>query len=209
MGAVIVAFVAALPLLGAINDVPDAPVVVVYPLTATGNVPKGVGENLATAIGSDLASLGGVVVRPYTPGTQRTDYLVAAQKEGADYYVTGFLTPLGSEMSLVEQVVSTRSGSIVYSTTAFARTYADAIGPVPTLRDAIVHHAGRGFAQLDAPPPPPPSAEPIGSNGRIDISKALKRRHKGKASPAPSPSASAVASSSPGAAPTAATPPPH
>ncbi len=185
----LLATVAAIPLLGAVNDAPQAPTVVVYPLTTTGSVPKQIGENLATAIGSDLASLGGVVVKPYVPGTQRSGFLTAAQGQGADYYITGYVTPLGSEMSLVEQVVSTRSGSIVFSTTAFARTYADAVGPVPTLRDAIVHHAGRGFAELDAPPPSP-TPEPIGSNGGFNLTKALKHHRKGAATPAPSPSIS-------------------
>ena len=86
---------------------------------------------------------------------------------------------------MVEQVVSTRSGSIVYSTTAFAKTYADAVGPADALRQAILRHAGRGLAFLDAPPPTA-SPEPIANAGGVNISKAFGRHHKGATAPAAS-----------------------
>jgi hypothetical protein len=188
--------VAAIPLLGAAELGLAAPIVVVYPLTATGDVgsPQ-TGANIATALANKLASLGGITVKPFVSGTTRQQFLTAALSENADYYITGYLTPLGSEVSVLEQVVSTRSGSIVYSTTAFAKTYADAIGPADNLREAILHHAGRGMASLDAPPPSP-SAEPIvNSGGNVNIMKAFSRKRKATpsatGSPAPAPQAAA------------------
>ncbi len=169
------------------------PIVVVYPLTPTGaSGSSDVGANLATAISTKLVSLGGIVVKPYAPGTARADYLSAALTQGADYYVTGYLTALGSEVSLVEQVVSTRSGSIVYSTTALARTYSDAIDPAVDLREAILRHAGRGLAALDAPPPPSPSPE-ANSNGHGVGLNPFKAFAHHKPTPAPSHAPAVVA----------------
>ena len=181
-----VMLMAALPLLGATGIDPEMPVVVVYPLTTTGDVgPADTGSNIGTAIANKLVQLGGLTVKPFIAGTARAQYLTAADSQGADYYITGYVTPLGSEVSVVEQVVSTRSGSIVYSTTAFARTYADAVGPAVTLREAILRHAGRGLAFLNAPPPTA-SPEPIANAGGVNISKAFGRHRKGAPAAAPS-----------------------
>ncbi len=196
----LVAVLAALPLLGASELGLAAPVVVVYPLTVTGSVASAdTGSSVATAIANKLVELGGITVKPYVAGTPRQQYLTAAVAQDADYYITGYITPLGSEVSVVEQVVSTRSGSIVYSTTAFARTYADAVGPTDLLREAILHHAGRGMASLNAPPPSPSPAA-LGSNGGVNISKAFGRHRKGApaaaTSPSPGPAGASTASGS-------------
>ncbi len=197
----LVLLVAALPLLGAAELGLAAPVVVVYPLTATGDTGSAdTGSSVGVAIANKLVELGGITVKPYLAGTTRAQYLTAAVTQNADYYITGYITPLGSEVSVVEQVVSTRSGSIVYSTTAFARTYADAVGPADLLRQAILHHAGRGMASLDAPPPSA-SPEPIAGKNGVNISKAFGRRRK--ATPAPAASAApAVAGPASAATPT-------
>jgi hypothetical protein len=190
----------ALPLLGAAFDL-GTPVVVVYPLTATGDVgATDTGSNIGTALANKLVQLGGLTVKPFIAGTARAQFLTAADSQGADYYITGYITPLGSEVSVVEQVVSTRSGSIVYSTTAFAKTYADAVGPADALREAILRHAGRGMAYLNAPPPTA-SPEPIADAGGVNISKAFGRHHKG--------AAAATASAQPQAAAAAASPAAH
>ncbi len=105
----------ALPLFGAAPAGYAPPVVVVYPLTTSGATTKNdAGADIAVLLANRLAQLGGLTVKPYTPGTQRADYLSAALKEGADYYVTGFLAPVGAEVSIIVQVVSTSSGTIVY-----------------------------------------------------------------------------------------------
>ena len=193
----ILALALALPLPAAAQALP-APVVVVYPLASGNGAVDQTGENLATAISTKLIALGGLDVKPFLPGTTRPDYLTAALKLGADYYVTGFLTPLGAEVSLVEQVVSTHSGSIVYSTTALAHTYADAIAPADLLRGAILHHAGRGLAQLDAPAPSP-TPQTVGQNGGVNLTQALRHHRKTAPSPAsPVPAGSPVSVARPG-----------
>jgi hypothetical protein len=195
-----------LGLLGAAPDAYGAPSVVVYPLTVSGgNDPGGeLGSNIAVLISNKLADLGGLVVKPYVPGTARAQYLDAAIKQGADYYVTGYLTPVGGDVSMIVQVVSTNSGSVVFSTTAIARTYADAVGQADVVRQAILRHAGRAYAAIDAPAPAPTATKAdLTDNGNVDLTKALGRHKRGgaPASPAPGTSPAPGASSAPGASP--------
>lgn len=175
-------FVVAIPLLGALGTLP-APVVVVYPLTMSGGNDAQSGSNIAILYSTKLTQLGGIDVKPFTPGTDRPQYLSAAQALGADYYVSGFITPIGgTEVSIVTQLVSAVSGTVVYSATTLATTYADAGSEAETLHDVILAHARRGLAQLDAPKPTA-SPTPLG-NGGIDVGKVLGRH--AHATPAPS-----------------------
>lgn len=169
-------FTFVLPLLGAGFA---APSVVVYPITSTGASDPTTGGNIALVIATKLTELGGILVKPPTPGTTRASYLDAALALGADYYVSGFLSPLGADNSLVTQVVSTQSGSVVYSTTTNVRTYGDAIAQADVIRTAILRHAGRGLAAFDAPPTTPaasPSA--LVRNGNVNLSNVLRKRSK-------------------------------
>jgi hypothetical protein len=191
-----------LPLLGALATSP-APVVVVYPLTASGNGEAEAGSNIAILYSTKLIQLGGIDVKPYTPGTARADYLSAAQNLGADYYVSGFVTALGgTEVSIVTQLVSTASGSVVYSATTLATTYADAATEADVLHDVILAHASRGYA-LEAPQPSA-SPTPLGKGG-IDVGKVL--RHRSRATPLPSASPASASLASSGTLPASAAPP--
>jgi hypothetical protein len=189
-------FLGALPLLGAAPSGYPPPIVVVYPLTLTSTATSSdAGSNIALLLATKLGQLGGITVKPFTPGTERPLYLENAIKESADYYVTGFLTPLGSEVSMISQVVSTHSGSVVYSTTITARTYADAAGQADLLHDAIIRHAGRGLPALDAPPPAPSSSpsSDVSSSG-VNLTKALRRHQRTTPAESPAPSQVALAS---------------
>jgi hypothetical protein len=185
----LLACLCAVTLLGASTNALPQPTVVVYPLTQTGGMAADAGSNIAILLATKLEQLGGITIKPYTAGTLRPQYLENALKEDADYYITGFLTPVGSEISMISQVVSTHSGSVVFSTTIAARTYADAAGQADLLHDAILRHAGRGLAALDAPPPPPSSTpEPSANSGGVNILKALGHHEKSTAAPSPAPS---------------------
>jgi hypothetical protein len=178
--------IAALPAVAAINTLPP-PVVVVYPLLSGGNADPQAGGRLAILFASRLSTAGGITVKPATPGTPRAQYLDAARALGADYYVTGYLTPLGDEVSLVDQLVSTYSGIVVWSNTAQVRTYDEAAGQANLLRDAILRHAGRTLAALDQPAPlPSTTSTPAGNSG--NLSHLFSKRPK----PTPAPPKPAI-----------------
>jgi len=148
------------PLLGATTPVMiNAPVVVVFPLVASQGLAPDVGSSISLVLASQIAELGGVNVKPAPPGTQQADFLATARKLGTDYYVTGFVSPLGDQVSVVEQLVSTKSGAVVWSNTVQLAVYGDARASGTQLHDAILQYAGRGFSTLDqaqvVPTPPP------------------------------------------------------
>jgi len=194
LGVLALAFFGFVPFMGAYTSAP--PVVIVYPLTVGSGANPESGSNIAVLLAQGLAQHG-VTVKPAPPGTQRADYLTVAQAAGADYYVTGFLTALGDEVSMVLQAVSTSSGSIINSTTTVVKTYAEAAGQAPSLADAILRHSGRALAQLDEPKAvdsatPQPSRSDKGNEANLNGLGGIFH-HKPKAAPSPGPGTLALA----------------
>lgn len=187
--------------LGAISpSLLPPPLVVVYPLTVNGDAQKDSGERLAVMFAQQLAD-NGIKVVPPVPGTQRADFLTSARKLGCDYYITGFITPLGAEVSVVEQVVSTSSGTVVASNSVQFLTYSDANGQGALLGQMIHEHAERALASLQENPHPSATAEPKDSP-EANLSK-LGGLFKRKPKPTPSPSAPPDAGPTPTPTPTA------
>ena len=178
------------------------PLVVVFPLTVNGGAIQDSGERLAVMFAQQLSD-SGIKVVPPTPGTQRADFLTSARKLGCDYYVTGFVTPLGSEVSVVEQVVSTSSGTVVASNSVQFLTYADAAGQGSLLAQMIQSHAERALASLQENPQPSATPEPKGSD-QANLNKLGGLfHHKAKATPAPSAAPDAIVTSTAVPTPTA------
>jgi TolB-like protein len=183
------------------------PVVVVYPFTVSGPTDPEAGGRLAVLFATELAQEGGLNVKPATPGTDRAHFLSAAVALGADYYVTGFVTPLGDEVSLVDQIVSTYSGIVVWSDTKQIRTYEEAAGQADLIRAAILRHAGRTLAQLDEPAPKATTTPPPTTTKNSGNFLGLFGR-KPKATPAPAASGTPVPGNQPPAAGATRPPPP-
>lgn len=164
------------------------PSVMVYPFSANGStLDREASSRLATIIATQMANTGRVSVIAAPPGTERKDYLTAARRAGADYYVAGFISPLGDGVSVVEQVVGTGSGIVLYSNTAQLSTYADAAGQGDNLALFVAQHANRGLAAIGTPPPAPsPSAQPTQA-AQANLGKLFGRRRR--ATPTPKPSA--------------------
>ncbi len=193
--ALVSVFLSCMPLAaGAAPQIFTPPVVVVYPFTVSGSaMSPQVGGDVALLIANKLDALGGLDVKPFTPGTERPDYLTAAEKQNADYYVAGFLTPIGAEVSLIVQVVSTYGGTVEWSSTSTIRTYNDAVAQADGIHDAILRHAERSLASLGAPPPPS-TPEPTGKDAAgFSLNRILGRKHHEVTAPEPSASPKAVA----------------
>jgi len=190
-----------LPLVaGAQSTLAIKPSVIVYPFVATGSsVDREASSRLATLIATQMANTGKVTVIPPPPGTERKDYLDVARAQRADYYVSGFISPLGAGVSLVEQVVSAGSGIVIFSQSTQINTYAEAAGQGDDLAQFIAAHANRSLAGIGTPPPQA-SPTPVASGGpQANLNNLFNRRKK--SAPAPKPTASpAPAASAPAAA---------
>jgi TolB-like protein len=178
-------------------DLSVKPSVVVYPFTPNGSALNSeTSSRLATIIATEMANTGKVTVIPPTPGTERKDYLTAARAVGADYYIAGFISPLGNGVSMVEQVVGVTSGIIVYSNTGQLTTYADAAGQGDQLAIFVSQYANRGLAAIGTPPPAPSPTPPAAGAGEANLG-ALGRLFGRKRQPAASPTPKPIISPTP------------
>ncbi len=142
------------------------PAVVVYPFTTSNSgVDREAASRLATIIATEMANTRKVTVIPPPPGTERKDYLTVARANAADYYIAGYVTPLGDGVSIVEQVVGTTSGIVVYSKSAQLQTYADVAGQGDDLAQFLSNDANRSMAAIGTPPPAPSPAPQSSSRG--------------------------------------------
>jgi hypothetical protein len=183
------------PLLGATpppSSFYSKPNVIVFPFTANGSsVDREASSRLATIIATAMANTGLVTVTPPPPGTERKDYLTVARANRSEYYVAGFISPLGNGVSIVEQVVSTASGIVVYSQSTQLNTYNDAAGQGDDLAAFVSHHANRGLAAIGTPPPAV-SPTPAASNGpSANVGKLFGRKKKPAETPKPTASPTA------------------
>lgn len=142
------------------------PTVIVYPLEAgSSDLNREDSARIATTLATQIALGGAVKVIPPKAGVQRANYLADARLNGANYYVTGFITPLGNGASVVEQVVSTISGTMVFNVTNYITSLDDIVGQGDQLRQGIIERGNRALQAFQAPPPAPPTPAPEPSNG--------------------------------------------
>jgi hypothetical protein len=185
----------AVPLLGGVASAQSDPAVVVYPLTVSGNTDPQSGGKVAALYATRIGALGGVTVKAPAPGTDRKNYLEAARNAGADYYVTGYISPLGSAVTLINQVVSTHSGIQIWSDSIQIASYTEATPQADAIRTAILRHAGRYAVSLEATPPPAATATPAAQKNQANLN-ALFQKHSG-----PDAAAGGVAAGAPAATP--------
>jgi len=164
---------------------PALPTVIIYPFTVNGDADKRAGAKLAALYTSEIKTMGGIVIKPVpTPAVDRKMYLTAAIQNGADYYFSGYITPVGEEVALVQQLVSTTSGAIIWSATAQISTYGDAIDQADTVRKVLLGHAGRVEAQYQAQQSAA-TAPPVSNGAQTNIGTILGIFHRMKPGPKP------------------------
>jgi hypothetical protein len=192
-----------LPLLAAAPSsiLATKPAVMVFPFTPNGStIDREALSSLAVLMAQQMANTGKVTVLPPPPGTERASYLDVARKAGADYYVAGFISALGDGASLVEQVVSTGTGIVVFSHSAQINTVQDAAAQGADLANDLGVYANRAFADVGTPPPAPTPAPASGNEANLGgLAKLF--HHKGSAEPATSPAATTAAHTTVAAAP--------
>jgi hypothetical protein len=159
------------------------PSVIVYPFAGSSAVlDREASARIATTLASQISEGGRIKVIPPKSGVERATFLADARANGANYYVTGFITPLGSGASVVDQVVSTISGTMVFSVSNFVTTYADVVSQGEQLRQGILERASRGIQSFQAPPPQAVAPEPEPSKGTdVNISNIFGRKKRSSA----------------------------
>ncbi len=140
---------------------PKLPLVVVYPFDFSTDMRSDTGTRTAQLFISQMNAAGGVDALQGPPAVKRASYLDYAKSLTAAYYVAGYMTPLGSGVSLVEQVVDTSTGTIILAATAQIQNFEDATSQAITIRDGIVareQSKAQAFSESSAEATPAPLA---------------------------------------------------
>jgi TolB-like protein len=147
-----VAGIAALtiPLVGAAPATQASQTVVVYPLVASQGAPPTIGLTVARFLVTGISRRAGVTAKLAPGDTAQADYLQTARTLGADYYVAGFVSAIGDEVSAVEQLVATKNGVVVWQNTAAYTVPDDARASGVAMHDAIVALTTPQYAPLPA-----------------------------------------------------------
>jgi TolB-like protein len=163
------------------------PIIVVYPFGTSSDIQASNGAKAANLFVQVMNSAGGIDAIDAPPSVKPADYLSYARSVNADYYVTGYMTPLGMGVSLVEQVVSTSTGTMLFGQTAQVQNFADASSQAIAIHDGILAQiAGMKAAyqqsQASATSTPMPNNQANLTRGISDIAGLFKRKSKSSAS---------------------------
>lgn len=158
-----------IPMLGAGSAVPP-PVIVIYPFSASSNLPPSIGATVAVAIATQLAQGGDIVVKQAPADTQRTDYLQTARTLGADYYLFGFASPIGTDIGVVEQLVSTKSGVSAWRNNVALAAPDDVRDSASQLHDAILQ---LGTVHVPEPVSRANGSSPVGASASSSPGRSL------------------------------------
>ncbi|MBV8725168.1 MAG: hypothetical protein JO078_05280 [Candidatus Eremiobacteraeota bacterium] len=152
-----------LPPPGPAAPVGQTPLVVVYPFDVQTGADPRLGVAIAEILGQEMTAAGGISVPPIPKGVKRADFLDFARGAKADFYISGYVTPVGDSAAVVEQVVSTDSGVILFSQTAQVSSVADVASQSLLARSQILAFLGRGAQQMQAQTSSTPA--PSATNG--------------------------------------------
>ena len=125
-----------------------------------------------------MTAAGGITVPPIPKDVKRADFLDYAQNAHADFYISGYVTPVGDSAAVVEQVVSCESGVIVFSQTAQVTSVADVASQSLLARSQILGLLGRGTQNVNTQTANTPA--PTSTNGaKVPISRHKQHRELG------------------------------
>lgn len=165
------------------------PLVVVFPFDISSDLKAGTGASAAQVFAQQMNNDGGIDAITGPSTIKRPDYAKYASSVNALYYVAGYMTPLGNGVSLVEQVVATRSGTIVFGQTAQIESIEDASAQAAYIHDGILAREKQladayTAAQAQATPTPEGGNQADLGKGLAGI-KGLFKHNKATATPAP------------------------
>lgn len=163
--------------------------VLIYPFDVQTGVDAKIGTAIAEILAQEMTAAGGLSVMAVPQGIKRPDFLRNAHEQNADFYISGYVTPVGNSAAVVEQVVSVESGVILFSQTAQVQSVADVASQSLLARAqilAFVNRSTQNIAAQSAKTPEPTSTN--GANVKIGgISSIVDSvfHHKGAPTPAP------------------------
>jgi hypothetical protein len=162
---------------------PTQPTILIYPFEAPSDLDPKYGAAIAQIYGQVLAQSGGmrILAIPTTP-IRRVDYGTYAHIQKADYYVSGYIQPIGQTAAIVSQVVDVANNITVYSATTQVTDVQDIASQALNTRSVIMQAAGIDHPQVaesqDQGSTPAPQS--TGNGAAVSVTNVLGDIFKGK-----------------------------
>ena len=169
------------------------PVVMIFPFDTPSDVDAKYGLAVANIYGQVLSEAGGVTVLAIAPKIRREDYQTYAHIHHADYYISGFIQPIGSAASIVTQVVDVSTDIDVYPATTQVTDVQDIGSQALNALTAIREAAGVDRPELQEDTSSASTPQPQATTGGASIgigsivSDLFKGKPKGKGAPKSTP----------------------
>ncbi len=156
----------------------NGPVVLVYPFDTPSDLDARYGTAVSQIYNEVFSDSGGVKVLNSPTGIKREDYSKFAKVQHADYYISGYIEPIGSGAAIVMQVVVVETGIAFYSQTTQIQSVPDVGSQALNARTAILEHAGIESEQISTVKNTPTPSSTSGAS--VSISSVLGDLFKGK-----------------------------
>ncbi|HTU68688.1 MAG TPA: hypothetical protein VMF11_00075 [Candidatus Baltobacteraceae bacterium] len=157
----------------------NKPVVLIYPFEAPPDLNQKYGTAIAQIYAQVMAQTGGVTVLQIPTGILREDYQKFAHVQHADYYVSGYIQPIGQGAAIVAQVVDVASDISVYSATTNISDVQDVASQALTARTVILQAAGIDRPEINTGPADTPTPSST-AGASVPITSVLTDLFKGK-----------------------------
>ncbi len=151
--------------------------VLVYPFDTAGEMSPKVGVEIANIFTAEFKTLGSFNMLPVPTNVQRSNFLVNAHAQKADYYIAGYVTPIGQSVAVVTQLVGVESGVILYSQTQEIYGVNDAASLALQCHDALLQISGTKVSVTTTEAPTgAPSAAPTAHGANFNVSHLFSHR---------------------------------
>ncbi len=128
------------------------PTVLVYPFEAPSDLDPRYGKAVAQIFAQVITQTGGVKVLAIPSGIQRVDYQKYARVQHADYYISGYIQPIGQTAAIVTQVVDVSTDINKWSATIDISDVNDVASQALTARTVVLEAAGVERPAINAGP---------------------------------------------------------
>lgn len=118
------------------------PTVVIYPFETPSDLDPRTGRAIAQIYSQVLSESGGLKVLAIPSNIKREDWTKFAHSEHADYYVSGFVQPIGNIAAIVARVVDVSSEIAIFSQTTEIQNVPDVAAQALNTRTVIMQAAG-------------------------------------------------------------------
>jgi hypothetical protein len=145
----------------------DRPTIMFFPFSAPASAPPDLGNQLAGRVAAEIASIGGITVMHGDPAATIGNFRALARAAGADGYVTGSIVSVGANNYIaLEQLVSARTGILMWTNTITFRSLDDVAGTGRALHDVLLNV--QAAPSTAGTLPVEPTATPVAASG-IDV----------------------------------------